>query len=143
MLSPRLSPSTIFNYHCQKLKCVVLYQRFFDNNFKMSEKLSESKQTGENSGSKTSDDKRVFDNFVHASISEVILKTIGTQCGGYQVDDENIIVGRLCYSPPYEPEIEETAQCSTDALNKVLTFYLKKIFYTLKNVVFFQSQFCC
>lgn len=63
------------------------------------------------------------------------VKTISTQCGGEHVDDENILVGKLSYSP-LPPEMDEKEDpcaevddqdvemepSATDFLNKVCNF---------------------
>lgn len=68
----------------------------------MSEQNNEIKSAGESSVSQT----------IAPDKSDVIesvsgFKTIGTQCGGDNYDEENIMVGKLSYSPQRETEFPE------------------------------------
>lgn len=87
---------------CQKQQFLNLRTFCSDSVFKMSDKSVNPNLAGEAGGSKTVDEERV-----EIIDSDGAFKTIGTQCGGDYVDEENIVVGKFCFSPQYESEMQD------------------------------------
>lgn len=95
-------------------------RKFYSDNLrKMSDNTKDVKSADIASASQTTDSD------VEKMIqSDDVLKTIGTQCGGDYIDEENIVVGKLTFSPIHIVFQEETIENMEEGVeNQVCDYF--------------------